>query len=226
MLLMPLLARVQWQNRTPEAVLRSTVPEDFCLLSKAALYADRFPGWRAPLVLGSELFTDICMISNMQTMYNLPMLQPQCHAMQCCPSIDAATRVTQLIAAWSHGICACRRSNALIGRAANRSAAQGLAECAPVLCASRPAARRPACVGTAGARLVRAPPPLLAPLPGEEAWLPPSIPDVPVGQGVPQQAGDSMSAPLAATLDAPLLPMEQQGVRPVLACSCEGQDAS
>lgn len=49
MLLTRLLARVQWQNRTPRAVLRSTVPKDFRFPSKAALYADRFPGWRALL---------------------------------------------------------------------------------------------------------------------------------------------------------------------------------
>ena len=132
--------------------------------------------------------------------------------------INTATRVTQHIAAWSQCIRACRRSRVLTGRPANRSAAQGSAQCAPVLCASRPAAHQPACMGTAGLRLVRAPPPLLAPLPGEEAWLQPPVPDVPMSQRAPQQAGDSKSALLAAALDAPLLPAEQQGVRLMPAC--------
>lgn len=162
-------------------------------------------------------------ISYVQTVYNLRMLQPQCHAMQHCPSIDTATRVTQRIAAWSHCVRACRRAKALIGRPADRFAAHGLAECAPVLCASRPAAHQPACLGSAGPRLVRAPPPLLAPLPGEEAWLRPPAPDALTGREAPQQAGSDAGALLAAALDAPLLPVEQQGVRLVLAFFCEAR---
>lgn len=126
---------------------------------------------------------------------------------------QAAIRVIQLIAARSDGACVCRRPSPLTGQPAARSTASGPAKCLPVLCAGQTAAYQPACVGTAGARLLRAPPPLLAPLPGEEAWLHPPVSDVPLGRGAPQPAGDSVSALLAAALHAPLLPAEQQKVR-------------
>ena len=117
----------------------------------------------------------------------------------------------QLIAAWAEGVCACGRSSSLIGQPAAQSTALGLAKCLPVLYASRPAAHQPTCIGT---RVVRAAPPLLAPLPIEEAWLHPPALDSPSGQRAPQRAGDSIKAALlAAALDAPLLPAEQQEVR-------------
>ena len=140
------------------------------------------------------------------------------------PSIfQTAQYLMQLTIAWSDGGCACGRPSLPVGQPTAQTTALGLAKCAPVLCASRPAAHQLGCNGAAGAGLVRAPPPLLAPLPGEEAWLQPPAPDAMLGWGPPQQAGGSARALLAAALNAPLLPAEQKAVRLVPIFFCEAQ---